>query len=35
MKKYGIIGWPLGHTMSPTLHNWGFGKLGIDATYEA
>ena len=34
-KKYGIIGWPLGHTMSPTLHNWGFGKLGIDATYEA
>ena len=35
MKKYGIIGWPLGHTMSPTLHNWGFGELGIDATYEA
>lgn len=34
-KKYGIIGWPLGHSMSPTLHNWGFECLGIDATYEA
>jgi len=34
-KKFGIIGWPLGHTMSPTLHNWGFDKLGIDAAYEA
>ena len=34
-KKFGIIGWPLGHTMSPTLHNWGFGTLGIDAIYEA
>ncbi|MBI9081320.1 MAG: shikimate dehydrogenase [Pseudodesulfovibrio sp.] len=34
-KKYGIIGWPLGHTLSPTLHTWGFDQLGIDATYEA
>ena len=34
-KKYGIIGWPLGHTMSPTLHNWGFGQLGVDGVYEA
>jgi len=34
-RKYGIIGWPLGHTLSPSLHTWGFGKLGIDATYEA
>lgn len=33
--QYGIIGWPLGHTMSPTLHNWGFGQLGIDARYDA
>jgi len=32
---HGIIGWPLGHTMSPALHNWGFGQLGIDACYEA
>ena len=35
MKSFGIIGWPLGHTMSPTLHNWGFGQLGIDASYAA
>jgi shikimate dehydrogenase len=34
-KIFGIIGWPLGHTMSPTLHNWGFGELDIDATYQA
>ncbi|MDC0335788.1 shikimate dehydrogenase [Pseudodesulfovibrio sp.] len=33
--QYGIIGYPLGHTMSPTLHNWGFGELGIDARYDA
>ena len=32
---YGIIGWPLGHTLSPTLHNWGFSGLGIPARYEA
>ncbi len=34
-QQYGIIGWPLGHTMSPTLHNWGFGKLGINGVYDA
>lgn len=33
--QYGIIGWPLGHTMSPTLHNWGFGQTGLDAHYDA
>ncbi|XPV76063.1 MAG: shikimate dehydrogenase [Desulfovibrio sp.] len=33
MKKYGIIGHPLGHTMSPTLHNWGFATKSIQATY--
>jgi shikimate dehydrogenase len=33
--RYGIIGWPLGHTMSPVLHNWGFGQIGLDAVYEA
>lgn len=35
MKKYGIIGWPLGHTLSPTLHNYGFKTCAIDAVYEA
>lgn len=34
-KSYGIIGWPLGHTMSPTLHNWGFGELDMEASYAA
>jgi shikimate dehydrogenase len=33
--SFGIIGWPLGHTMSPALHGWGFARLGIDAVYEA
>ncbi len=32
---YGIIGHPLGHTLSPVLHNWGFDLLNIDAKYEA
>jgi shikimate dehydrogenase len=32
---YGIIGHPLGHTMSPLLHNWGFGLLDIPAVYMA
>lgn len=35
MKQYGIIGHPLGHTMSPTLHNWGFRQLGLEARYDA
>ncbi|NDV20272.1 shikimate dehydrogenase [Pseudodesulfovibrio sp. JC047] len=33
--SYGIIGWPLGHTMSPTLHSWGFEQFGMDARYTA
>jgi len=33
-RVFGIIGWPLGHTMSPTLHNWGFDQLKVDAHYE-
>lgn len=34
-KLYGIIGHPLGHTMSPALHNWAFGELGIAGEYRA
>lgn len=34
-QKYGIIGWPLGHTMSPTLHNFGFKQVSVDAEYVA
>lgn len=32
---YGIIGHPLGHTMSPPLHNWAFARLGIPGEYRA
>lgn len=32
---FGIIGYPLGHTLSPLLHNWGFEKQGMEAAYTA
>ena len=34
MDKYGIIGFPLGHTFSPQIHNPAFKTLNIDAIYE-
>ena len=35
MKKvYGIIGKPLEHSLSPTLHNFWFKKYKVDATYS-
>ena len=34
MDKYGVIGYPLGHTFSPQIHNPAFKALGIDAVYE-
>lgn len=30
---YGIIGWPLGHSLSPLLHNTAFQSLEIPAVY--
>ena len=30
---YGVIGWPLGQSLSPLLHNTGFQALGIPAAY--
>ena len=33
-KKYGIIGNPIKHSLSPTLHNYWFDKYKIDATYS-
>lgn len=30
---YGIIGHPLGHSLSPLLHNWGFELLKLDGVY--
>jgi len=32
---YGIIGHPVGHSLSPSMHNAGFRALGIDAVYLA
>lgn len=33
-KKYAVIGHPIGHTMSPFIHNRLFELSGIDADYE-
>lgn len=35
MEKYAVIGYPLGHTMSPFIHNRMFKLNGINASYEA
>ncbi len=32
-KIYGVAGNPIGHSLSPTLHNAGFRAAGIDAVY--
>jgi len=34
MLKFGLIGYPLGHSVSKEIHEAGFNSLGIDATYE-
>jgi shikimate dehydrogenase len=31
---YGLIGWPLGHSLSPRMHNAAFKFLGVDAQYK-
>ena len=33
-KQYGIIGKPLSHSQSPTLHNFWFNKYKINAHYS-
>ncbi len=32
-KVYGVIGWPVTHSMSPLVHNAGFGAIGWDGVY--
>lgn len=34
LKKFCLIGYPLGHSLSTYIHNAGFKSLGINATYE-
>ena len=33
-KKFGIIGNPIEHSLSPTLHNYWFKKYNVDAEYS-
>ena len=30
---YGVIGWPIGHSLSPAIHNAGFDTIGFDGVY--
>ncbi|MBK7404173.1 MAG: type I 3-dehydroquinate dehydratase [Phycisphaerales bacterium] len=32
-RVYGIVGWPVGHSMSPLVHNAGFSEVGHDGVY--
>ena len=34
MKQYGVIGYPLKHSLSPLIHNYAIQKLHIDASYQ-
>jgi shikimate dehydrogenase len=29
----GVVGWPLDHTLSPTMHNAAYEEMGLDAVY--
>ena len=30
---FGVVGWPVGHSLSPHIHNAGFDKAGVDGVY--
>lgn len=32
-KVYGVIGWPVGHSLSPLVHNAVFASIGFDGVY--
>ncbi len=32
--KAGIMGWPVGHSLSPRLHGFWLGEYGVNGTYE-
>ena len=33
--RAGVIGWPVGHSLSPRIHRFWLAELGIDGRYEA
>jgi shikimate dehydrogenase len=33
--RTGLLGWPLGHSVSPAMHNAAFRELGLDGCYDA
>lgn len=34
MEKFGLIGYPLGHSMSAVIHNAGFKSIGVNGSYD-
>ncbi len=32
-RVYGVVGWPVGHSRSPLVHNAAFERAGVDAVY--
>lgn len=32
-RVYGVVGWPVGHSRSPLIHNAGFDEVGHDGVY--
>ena len=34
-KKYAVLGSPISHSLSPTIHNFCFKQLGVDAEYTS
>lgn len=32
-RVFGVVGWPVSHSLSPRLHNAGFAEVGADAVY--
>jgi 3-dehydroquinate dehydratase/shikimate dehydrogenase len=32
-RVFGVVGWPIEHSLSPHLHNAGFGAIGFDGCY--
>ncbi len=35
MKRFGVIGHPIAHSLSPLLHGTAFAMLGLDCSYES